>query len=59
MTDIATFEAKCASCGHHCAHPSEGDFSYGHAIFCTLDGRHYASVSAIVDLAPHCSIPVC
>jgi len=40
--EIATFEAKCASCGEKFDHPSFGDFAYGEFLFCSENGRIYA-----------------
>ncbi len=47
---IATFEAKCSSCGGSFEHPSLGDFAYGEAVLTTCDGKHHAWVSAFEGL---------
>lgn len=44
--DITTFRANCRNCKQTFAHPSLGDFGYGEAILCSVDGKHYATVSA-------------
>lgn len=51
MKEIATFAAECANCGKHFSHPLLGDFSYGEAILCTADGKHFATVSAFEPFA--------
>ncbi len=44
--DVTTFRVNCSNCKHTFACPSLGDFAYGEAILCSLDGKHYATVSA-------------
>jgi len=46
MTEITLFEAQCAHCRCHFAHPDLGDFVYGEVLLCTRDGQHHARVSA-------------
>ena len=45
MTEITLSEAQCANCTRHFAHPDMGDFAYGEALLCTMDGRYHATVS--------------
>lgn len=49
--DIPTFLAKCGNCKQTFAHPSLGDFAYGEAILCSVDGKHYATVSAFTEFS--------
>jgi hypothetical protein len=51
LKEIAVFEAQCANCASHFSHPSLGDFAYGEVFLCTLDGNHYATVSAFTDFS--------
>lgn len=51
MKEIATFAAECANCGQHFSHPYLGELSYGEAILCTADGKHFAMVSAFEPFA--------
>ncbi len=51
MTEISAFDAKCASCGRQFSHPSVGDFSYGVAVLCTVDGSHFATVDGFGEFA--------
>ena len=44
--DATTFRANCGNCKQTFAHPSLGDFAYGEAILCSVDGKHYATASA-------------
>jgi DNA-directed RNA polymerase subunit RPC12/RpoP len=44
--EIATFEARCAACGHRFDHPSFGDFGYGQLLFCAESGKFYAYFDA-------------
>ena len=46
MKNISLLAAKCASCGRSFSHPSLGEFAYGEAILCTVDGKCYATASA-------------
>lgn len=46
MRDLPLLEAKCNDCGQLFGHPSLGDFAYGEALLCTVDGKHYATVDA-------------
>jgi len=47
--DIANAQAKCSNCGQIFAPPDLGDFSYGESLFSTVDGKHFAWVSAFSD----------
>lgn len=47
---LATFEAKCSSCGSSFEHPSLGEFAYGEAVLTSCDGKHHAWVSAFEGL---------
>jgi hypothetical protein len=49
MKEISLAEAKCASCRQVFSHPTLGDFSYGEAVLCSLDGKNYAFVNALAD----------
>jgi hypothetical protein len=51
MKEIAVFEAQCGNCARHFSHPSLGDCAYGEVLLCTLDGNHYATVSAFTDFS--------
>jgi hypothetical protein len=51
MREIPLLEAKCASCGRLFSHPSLGDFSYGEAVLCSVDGKHHATIDAFGDFA--------
>ncbi len=42
---VATFKARCSSCGSVCVHPSLGDFAYGEFIFSGERGTVYAVLS--------------
>lgn len=53
MKTLPTLEATCRPCGGTFNHPSLGDFPYGEAVLCSVDGKSYATADAFCAAARH------